>query len=97
MPPLTQRNYIRDRTQSALTYILEYGQTEAMLSEGIYNESDLHQRLQAVFGRVDVIRRKIDDALEHDDMHGRKRDMHILPLPRNFPQPQSMRQCMVPT
>ena len=35
MPPLARKNYVRDRTQSALTYILEYGQTEAMLKEGI--------------------------------------------------------------
>ena len=62
-------------------YILEYGQTEAMLNEGIFDESDLHQRLHAVFGRVDTIRRRIDDALENDDMHRRRRDM---------PQPQSM-------
>ena len=42
MPPLTRRNYVRDRTQSALTYILEYGQTKAMLEEGIYDKQDIH-------------------------------------------------------
>ena len=56
MPPLTRRNYVRDRTQSALMYILEYGQMEAMINEGIYDESDVQQRLHAVFGRVDAIR-----------------------------------------
>ena len=90
MPLLTRRNYVRDRTQSALTYILEYGQMEAMLEEGIYDEHEVHQRLRAVFGRVDAIRRWIDNALENDDMHRRKRSMCVLPLPRNFPQPQSM-------
>ena len=49
MPPLTRKNYVRDRTQSALTYILEYGQTEAMINEGIYDEGDVQQRLCAVF------------------------------------------------
>ena len=56
MPLLTRRNYVRDRTQSALTYILEYGQTEAMINEGIYDEYDIQQRLRAVFGRVEAIR-----------------------------------------
>ena len=97
MPSLTQRNYVRDRTQSALTYILEYGQTEAMLDEGIYDESDLHMRLRAVFGRVDLIRRRIDEALGNHDRHRRKRDMRTLASPRNFLQPQSMGQSSIPT
>ena len=96
MPPLTRKNYVRDRTQSALTYILEYRQTEAMLEEGIYEENEVQQRLRAVFGRVDAIRRRIDDALENDDMHRRRRNMRVLPLPKNFPEPQSMRQSPVP-
>ena len=95
MPPLARKNYVRDRTQSALTYILEYGQTEAMLKEGIYDEVEVQQRLCAVFRRVDAIRRRIDDALENDDMH-RRRNMHVLPLPKNFPEPQFMRQSPVP-
>ena len=77
MLPITQQNYIRDRMQSALMYIMEYGQMEAMLREGIYDESDLQQRLQAMFGRVNAILRKIDDALEHNDMYRRRRDMHM--------------------
>ena len=96
MPPLARKNYVRDRTQSALTYILEYGQTEAMLKEGIYDEVEVQQRLCGVFGRVDTIRRRIDDASENDDMHRRRRDMYVLPLPKNFPEPQSMRQSPVP-
>ena len=72
MPPLTRKNYVRDRTQSALTYILEYGQTEAMINEGIYDEGKVQQRLRAVFGRVDAIRRRIDEALKNDDMHRRR-------------------------
>ena len=91
-----KKKLCKDRTQSALTYILEYGQTEAMLKEGIYDEVEVQQRPCAVFGRVDVIRRRIDDALENDDMHRRRRDMCVLPLPKNFPEPQSMRQSPVP-
>ena len=45
MSLFTRKNYVRDRTQSALMYILEYGQTEAMINEGIYNEGELQQRL----------------------------------------------------
>ena len=96
MAPLARKNYVRDRTQSALTYILEYGQTEEMLKEGIYDEEEVQQRLCAVFGRVDAIRRRIDDALENDDMHRRRQDMRVLPLPKNFLEPQSMRQSPVP-
>ena len=97
MPPLTRKNYIRDTMQSALMYILEYGQTEAMINEGIYDEADIQQRLRAVFGKVDTIRRRIDKALENDDRHRRRRDMRILPLPRNFREPQSMQQSPVHT
>ena len=97
MPPLTIKNYVRDRKQSALTYILEYGQTEAMINEGIYDEGKVQQRLRVVFGRVDTIRRRIDEALENADMHRRRRDMCVLLLPKNFPEPQSMRQSPVPT
>ena len=97
MPPLARKNYVRDRTQSALTYILEYGQTEAMLKEGIYDKVEVQQRLRAVFGWVDTIRRRIDDALENDDMHRRRRNMRVLPFPKNFPELQSMRQSPVPT
>ena len=95
MPPLARKNYVRDRMQSALTYILEYGQTEAMLKEGIYDEVEVQQRLCAVFRWVDAIRRRIDDALENDDMH-RRRNMRVLPLPKNFPELQFMRQSQVP-
>ena len=97
MPPLTRRNYVRNRTQSVLTYILEYRQMEAMINEGIYDENYIQQRLRAVFGRVDAIRQRIDEALENDNMHKRRRDMHVLPLPKNFPQPQPMGRSPVPT
>ena len=72
MPPLARKNYVSDRTQSALTYILEYGQTEAMLKEGIYDKVEVQQRLCAMFRRLDAIRRRIDDALENDNMHRRR-------------------------
>ena len=97
MPSLARRNYVRDRMQSALTYILEYGQTEGMINEGIYDESDLHMRLRAVFRRVDGIRRRIDKALENYNRHRRRRDMCTLASPRNFPQPQLMGQSLIPT
>ena len=70
---------------------------EAMLKEGIYDEIEVQQRLLAVFGRVNTIRKRIDEALENDDIHRRRREMRVLPLPRNFPEPQSMGQSLVPT
>ena len=77
-----RRNYVRDRTQSSLTYILEYRQTEAIKSEGIYDKNTQQERLRAVFGLVGAIQRNIDEALQNDDMHRRKQDMNGLPLPR---------------
>ena len=55
-----KKNYVRDRTQSALTYILEYSQMQVMINKGIYDEGEVQQRLRAVFGRVDAIRKRID-------------------------------------
>ena len=49
-------------------------------------------RLQAVFGRVDRIRNQINQALQQDDAHRRRRDMRFLLLPTRFPSPESMGQ-----
>ena len=42
-----------------------------------------------------MVRRRIDEALEIDDMYRRRRTMRELQLPRNFPQPQTMGQSTV--
>ena len=86
------KNYVRDRMRAALIYISEYAETQKMLSENKYHQEDLQIRLRAVFGRVDRIRNHIDQALQHDDAHRRRRDMRFLLLPTRFPRPESMGQ-----
>ena len=78
--------------RAALIYISEYAETQKMLSENKYRQEDLLVRLRAVFGRVDRIRNHIDQALQHDNVHRRKRDMMFLLLPPCFPRPEWMSQ-----
>ena len=86
------KNYVRDCMRAALIYISEYAETQKMLGENKYRQEDLLVRLRAVFGRVDRIRNYIDQALQHDDAHRRRRDMKFLLLPTRFPRPESMGQ-----
>ena len=87
-----RKNYIRDRMRAALIYVSEYAETQRMLSEDKYRQEDLLVRLRAIFGRVDRVRSQIDQALQHDDVHRRRRDMRFLLLPIRFPRPESMGQ-----
>ena len=63
-----------------------------MLTENKYCDEDLLVCLRAVFGRVDRIRNQIDQALQQDDAHRRRREMRFLLLPTRFPRPESMGQ-----
>ena len=73
-----------------MIYISEYAETQKMLAENKYQQEDLIVRLRAVFSRVDRICNYIDQALQHDDVHRRRRDMRFLLLPTHFPRPESM-------
>ena len=86
------KNYVRDRMSAALIYISEYAETQKMLSENKYWQEDLLVRLRAVSGRVDRIGNHIDQALQYDDAHRRRRDMRFLLLPTRFLRPESMGQ-----
>ena len=88
----TRKNYVRDRMRAALIYISEYAETKRMMTEGRYNNEELLVRLRAVFGRIDQVRHHIDEALQQDDAHRRKRNMRFLILPTRFPRPESMGQ-----
>ena len=88
----TRKNYIRDRMQAALIYISEYAETKCMMTEGQYNNEDLLMRLRAVFGCIDQVRHHIDEALQQDDAHRRKRNMWFLILPTCFLRPESTGQ-----
>ena len=87
-----RKNYVRDHMRAALIYISEYAKTQKMLAENKYQQEDLLVQLRAVFVRVDRIRNHIDQTLQHDDAHRRRRDMRFLLLPTRFPRPESMSQ-----
>ena len=92
-----RRNYVRDRTQAALTYISEYDATQKWEGDSQYDQQQVRQRLQIIFGKANQVREKIDTALNNDDIHRRRRMMRILELPTRFPQPQNMKDSPVTT
>ena len=90
MSPAMRKNYIKDRAQAAVTYITEYGNTTLWSLENLVPLHKLTQHLQVVFGRVDAVRKAVDEAIENDDEIRRKKCMHYLKPPKRFPIPQDM-------
>ena len=90
MSPATRNNYIKDRAQAAVMYIKEYGNTTLWSMEEKAPLHKLTQRLQIVFGRVDAVRRAVDEAIENDDKIRRKKCMRYLRPPKRFPIPEDM-------
>ena len=56
MPLRIRQTYIRDRTQNAHTYIMEYSTTLEMIKERRYIEEKLWDRLRIIYGKVDAVR-----------------------------------------
>ena len=92
-----RRNYVRDRTQAALTYISEYDATQKWEGDPQYDQQQIRQRLQIIFGKANQVRERIDTALNNDDIHRRRRMMRLLELPKRFQQPQNMKDSPVTT
>ena len=92
-----RRNYVRDRTQAALTYISEYDVTQKWEGDPQYDQQQVRQRLQIVYGKANQVRERIDTALNSDDIHRRWRMMRTLGLQKRFPQPQNMKDSPVTT
>ena len=92
-----RRNYVRDWTQAALTYISEYETAQKWEGDLQYDEQQVRQRLQIIYGKADQVKQRIDAALNNDDIHRRRRVMHTLELPKRFPQPQNMKDSSVMT
>ena len=88
----TRKNYVCDRMRAALIYISKYAEIQKMITEIRYRNEDLLIRLRAVFLQVDRIRNQIDQALQWDNAHRRRREMQFLLLPTRFPRPESMGQ-----
>ena len=53
----------------------------------------LGMRLRIIFGRVNSIQERIDEALSIDDAYRRRRNMRDIPEVRRFPSPQMMGQA----
>ena len=90
MSPTMRKNYIKDRAQAAVTYITEYGNTALWSLENLVPLHKLMQCLQVVFGRVDAVRKAVDEAIEKDDEIRRKKCMHYLKPPKRFPRLEDM-------
>ena len=90
MSPAMRKNYIKDRAQAAVTYITEYGNTALWSLENLVPLHKLMQCLQVVFGRVDAVRKAVDEAIENDDEIRRKKCMRYLKPPKRFPIPEDM-------
>ena len=90
MSPAMRKNYIKDRAQAAVTYITEYGNTKLWTLERKAPIHKLTQRLQIVFGRVDTVRKAVDEVIEHDDEIRRKKCMRYLRPPKRFLIPEDM-------
>ena len=85
MSPAMRKNYIKDRAQAAVTHITEYGNTTLWSLENLVPLHKLTQCLQVVFGRVDAVRKAVDEAIENDDEIRRKKCMCYLKPPKRFP------------
>ena len=90
MPPAARKNYIKDRTQVAETYITEWNNTRLWKLESVIPPENLNQRLQIVFGRVSAVREAIDGALEKDNETRRRANLRYLETPNRFPTPETM-------
>ena len=96
MTPNVRRNYVRDGTQAALTYITEYETAQEWERDPQYDKQHVLQRLQIIYGKADKVKQRIDTALNNDDIH-RRRVMCPLGLPKHFPVPQNMKNCLIAT
>ena len=90
MSPAMRKNYIKDRAQAAVMYITEYGNIALWSLENLVPLHKLMQCLQIVFGRVDAVRKAVDEAIENDDEIRRKKCMRYLKQPKRFPVPEDM-------
>ena len=89
--------YIRDQTRNAHTYIMEYSATLEMIKERRYMVDELWDRLRIVYGRVDAVRRKIDESLATDNRLCRQCGMMEFRSPYRCPDLMEMKNLMPPT
>ena len=85
MSPAMRKNYIKDRVQTVVTYITEYGSTTLWSLEKKAPPHKLTQYLQSVFGRVNVVRKAVDKTIENDNEIRRRKCMRYLKPPQKVP------------
>ena len=93
MTTSTRRNYTRDRMRAAVTYINEYYDTQNAIAQDNTHREALGTRLRIIYGCINNIRERIDEALLADDAFRRRRNMRDVPGVTRFPSPQMMSQA----
>ena len=97
MPLQIRRTYIRDQMKNTHTYIMEYSATLEMINERRYVANKLWDRLRIVYGRVDAMRRNIDESLDTDHRLCRQCGMMEFRGHYRFPDLTEMGNSMPPT
>ena len=72
MTTSTRRNYTRDRMRAAVTYINEYYDTQNAITQDNTHREALETRLRIIYGRINNIRERINEALLADDAYRRR-------------------------
>ena len=90
MPLCIRRTYIRDQTQNAAMYIMEYSATLEVQKERRYVADELWDRLKIVYGRVDTVQRNIEESLAKDYQLHRQHGMIEFRSPYRFLDPTEM-------
>ena len=75
---------------------MEFSATLEMIKERRYRMEELWDRLRIIYGRVDAVRRNIDESLSTDDRLRRQQGMMEFRSPYRFPDPTEMENSMPP-
>ena len=86
----TRSNFIRERCRVAITYILAHKETENLIAEGRGRREEATQRLRILYGRVDAVKKAIDEGLQEDSKLRRQRNLPYLQDSKRFPNPDEL-------
>ena len=76
---------------------MEYSATLEMIKERRHIEEELWGRLRIIYGRIDAVRRNIDDSLATDDRLRRQCGIVEFRSPYRFLDPTEMENSTPPT
>ena len=83
-------------TRNAHIYIMEFSATLEMIKERRCRIEELWDRLRIIYGRVDAVRRNIDEILARDDCLRRQRGMMEFRSPYRLPDLAELENSMPP-